>query len=456
MIGRNDNHGTRKSRRQRFDQVSPRTELYHRQRLAFERTQDLATVKWPALESGGDRFADAENVPFLVMDDRERADELSNAANSGLMDLTGQSAGPALEPPPGLVRGLDRLVDSVARWSTEIGETVRLDWGRLLTSRARLMGLRRQGRTSPNGSCRLMRAVDGWVAINLPRPEDRRAVPALLESDVKGDPWHALENAIPRGPVSRFVDRARLLGVPAAPLGHPEKPGAPWSEQRISDARPLRALSSLRVVDLSSMWAGPLAAKILAQCGARVVKVESTSRPDGARTVPTFYGTLHPEDQEVVTLDFHSPAGREHLGMLLADADVVVESSRPRALEQLGLSCDMVHARPGKVWASITGYGRTAPGRDWAAFGDDAAVAAGMVAWEGENLPVFCGDAIADPIAGMTAGSAILQAIANGGGFVLDVSMKASAASLLGACDSDHADRCTTRPATTVATTESG
>ncbi len=290
---------------------------------------------------------------------------MTGAATSGLMALTGRAAGPPLEPPPGLVRGLDRLAESVAQWSTEVGEAVSLDWGHLLTTRARLMGLRRRGRTSPNGSCRLMKTADGWMAINLPRPEDRSAVSALLESDVGGDPWAALEVAVLHGPAAYFVERAQLLGIPAATLGLPATPISPWSAQRFCAHGPARPIAEMRIVDLSSMWAGPLAAWLIAECGGCVVKVESRSRPDGARTLSAFYRTLHAEDQEVVTLDFHSSADRRRLGVLLADADVVIESSRPRALEQLGLSFDMVPPRPGKVWASITGYGRSAPGRDW-------------------------------------------------------------------------------------------
>jgi CoA-transferase family III len=413
-------------------------------------------------------------------------DELSSAATSGLMALTGQPAGAPLEPPPGLVRGLDRLVASIEHWSAEVGSTVDVDWAQLVTTRARLMGLRRGGRSSPNGSCRLLKAADGWMAINLPRPEDRFAVSALLQSDADDDPWGAIETAVTRAPVSHFVERARLLGIPAAVLGRHAMPPLPWSARPFCAPAPARAIAGLRIVDLSSMWAGPLAARLLADCGGRIVKVESSARPDGARAVPDFYRTMHDDDQEVITLDFRSPAGKRQLGILLADADVVLESSRPRALEQLELSFDKVRTRPGKVWASITGYGRSVPGRDWVAFGDDAAVAGGLVAWEDDCQPVFCGDAIADPIAGMTAASAILQAVATGGGLLIDVSMRSSVASLLDMadgrharrahrggtgwqvdvrgevvsvldpCDPDYLDRCTTRPATTVATTELG
>jgi crotonobetainyl-CoA:carnitine CoA-transferase CaiB-like acyl-CoA transferase len=220
--------------------------------------------------------------------------------------------------------------------------------------------------------------------------------------------------------------------------------------------------------------------------GGRVVKVESASRPDGARAVPAFYRMLHPVDQEVMTLDFTTADGRRALHALLDEADVVIESSRPRALEQLGCGPGDVDGAPGKVWISITGYGRGEPQRDWVAFGDDAAVAGGLVVWEDDQHPMFCGDALADPVTGMVAAAAAFESIAGGGGVVLDVAMARCAAWLAPPRTAvatvsarrngstwhvvvdgevvavrDRADeaqpaRCTTRPATTVAATGFG
>ncbi len=82
---------------------------------------------------------------------------------------------------------------------------------------------------------------------------------------------------------------------------------------------------------------------------------------------------------------------------------------------------------------SVTGYGRAEPGRHWAAFGDDAAVAGGLVAWEDDANPVFCGDALADPVTALSAAAGLFEALAGGGGVLLDVSMQASAASLTAA-----------------------
>ena len=360
------------------------------------------------------------------------AAELRTAAMTGLMALVGRADGPPLAPPPGLVAGLERLAGSVTRWSAEAGDTVAVDWPDIVTVRARLSGLRRQGTVSAGGTCRLLEGPDGFMAVNLARPEDRAAVDAMVEADTGSGPWAALERALEHRSVAELLSRARLLGIPAAPLGRGSGNGTtrPWSATRLWPAAARRHVADLRVVDLSAMWAGPLAAMLLSRCGAHVVKVESTSRPDGARGQPAFYDTLHPGGQELITLDLGTADGHRRLRALLAEADVVIESSRPRALEQLGAGPGDVEGRAGRTWVSITGYGRAAPGRDWVAFGDDAAVAGGLVAWEDEGHPVFCGDALADPVTGMVAAAAALEAIAGGGGLLLDVPMHACASSV--------------------------
>jgi hypothetical protein len=83
------------------------------------------------------------------------------------------------------------------------------------------------------------------------------------------------------------------------------------------------------------------------------------------------------------------------------------------------------------VWLSITGHGRAAGGR--VAFGDDAAVAGGLVA----GGPWFCADAVADPLSGLTAAVAVLEQLRAGGGALVDVSMAAVAAACAGAAASE-------------------
>ncbi|MCM3885682.1 CoA transferase, partial [Frankia sp. R82] len=212
------------------------------------------------------------------------------------------------------------------------------------------------------------------------------------------------------------------------------------------------------VVDLSAMWAGPLCAHLLGRMGLRVIKVESVRRLDGARRgSAAFYDWLHAGHESVV-LDFATPDGRAMLRRLLEQADVVIESSRPRALAQLGVDADaLVAARPGRVWVSITGYGRTGAetgdGPDPVAFGDDAAVAGGLVGWQhrgrgADPTPVFCADAIADPLTGLFAAVAVAASLRAGGGQLLDVAMRDVAAWVAAPLDAASAVQVGTTAAT--------
>jgi crotonobetainyl-CoA:carnitine CoA-transferase CaiB-like acyl-CoA transferase len=189
-----------------------------------------------------------------------------------------------------------------------------------------------------------------------------------------------------------------------------------------------------RVVDLSSLWAGPLCASLLQSAGAQVIKLESLRRPDGSRFGPAAFFDLMHAGKASVALDLASDDGRAALRRLIERADVVIESSRPRALRQLGIDAgEWVEARAGRVWVSITGYGRTPPADGWVAFGDDAAVAAGIALAAPGEPPRFCADAIADPLAGLFAAAGALAAWHSGESRLLDVSLCSAAAAALGA-----------------------
>ncbi|MFI6361327.1 CoA transferase [Nocardia sp. NPDC050630] len=225
-------------------------------------------------------------------------------------------------------------------------------------------------------------------------------------------------------------DAVRRVVGPSATSSETAGPQCPWRTSRIAEPVVGARLNGAVVVDLSSMWAGPLCAHLLGRAGARVIKVESTRRPDGARRGdPRFFDWLH-GGHEQIALDFHAPEGREMLRELVSTADVVIEASRPRALAQLGLAPGNRVHRDGQVWLSSTGYGRAEPMR--VAFGDDAAVAGGLVGWDGAE-PVFCGDAIADPLTGICAALAVCCAVLGGGGQLIDLSMRATAAAFAAA-----------------------
>jgi len=161
--------------------------------------------------------------------------------------------------------------------------------------------------------------------------------------------------------------------------------------------------------------------------GARVVKVESTRRPDGARNGPAAFFDLLNGGKQSVALDFRTASERAALGRLLDQVDVVVEASRPRALRQLGIDASAwVRGKAGRIWLLITGYGRAAPQSGWVAFGDDAAAAAGLSYCVPSALAPLCvADAVADPLAGLHAALAVMAYWQRGIGGILDVSLQA-------------------------------
>jgi len=351
------------------------------------------------------------------------------------MWLTGHPDGPPLAPPFAVIPALEAVAAELVRLSAAVGTEVRVDVAELLTGRAALLGLTRQGRTSANGSCRLLPTTDGWVAVNLARPSDIEAVPALIEGTVDGDPWETLGRAAAQIDSASLVERGVLLGVPVAQLPDepaPERGATPAPLSGAGSATGVRAAGELLVVDLSGMWAGPVCAWLLGRVGMRVVKVESTTRPDGARRGHAgFFDWLH-GGHESVALDLTSAAGRYQLAELVDRADIVVEASRPRALAQMGIDAEaVVAARPGCTWVSITGYGRRGDAGRRVAFGDDAAVAAGLVARDAAGDPVFCADAVADPITGLQAAVGALTSVARGGGHLVDVAMVDAVAATL-------------------------
>jgi crotonobetainyl-CoA:carnitine CoA-transferase CaiB-like acyl-CoA transferase len=176
------------------------------------------------------------------------------------------------------------------------------------------------------------------------------------------------------------------------------------------------------------MWAGPLCGQLLARAGATVVKVESPARPDGTRAGrPAFFGWMN-SGKLSYAVDFSEPSG---VRQLLEAADVVIESSRPAALARRRLGPPDITPRDGRVWLRITGHGTGGERADWVAFGDDAAVSGGLVGNEAQG-PVFCGDAIADPLTGLHAALAAVESLNRGGGELIEMSMAAVAATYAG------------------------
>jgi crotonobetainyl-CoA:carnitine CoA-transferase CaiB-like acyl-CoA transferase len=197
------------------------------------------------------------------------------------------------------------------------------------------------------------------------------------------------------------------------------------------------ALDDIAVLDLSHALAGPLASTLLADFGARVIKIEPPGSGDIARAWgPPFYGddsayfvNLN-RNKKSIEIDLKHAEGKELFFLLLEKADVVLENLRPGAVKKLGIDYERARERrPEIVYCSISGFGQTGPYRDRAAMDLIVQAESGMISVTGEpgGRGVRCGVSIADMTAGMNAAFAILTALhargRSGRGQFIDVSM---------------------------------
>ena len=341
-------------------------------------------------------------------------------ASSGAMWLTGRAGGPPLlcpGRPASMVR--DELERLSAQLQSLTGTHPALPGVSILGERAAVAKLGRRGPWSCGGSFRTLPARDGWIGLSLARESDIALVPALIESDDVDDPWAAVSSWATGLPSAALASRLELLGLPgsAIPLEPPANPDRLAVVSTVGGRRRHRRDRPM-VIDLTSLWAGPLCAHLLGLGGADVVKVESTSRPDGARRGPRgFFDLLHAGHRSVA-VDFADVTDLQVLRDLMLTADLVLESSRPRALLQLGIRAED-YVTEGVCWLSITAAGRAS---SRVGFGDDVAAGAGLfVLDQGEVLPV--GDAVADPLTGVVAARAAADALLDERASLVDVSM---------------------------------
>ena len=352
-------------------------------------------------------------------------------AESGAQWLTS----PGVAVPVRLVAGVAGLVRLLDEHGAGLADRYGAEGLGLLSSRAAMLGLPRSGRVSCGGATHLVRASDAWIAVALVRPEDLAALPAWLGLE-QDDPvldnvaeaWPLLAERFALRPAAEIVELATLLGLACSVLSEAAtdaNDGSPVLVTQVGDA-PSRPLRGARVANLASLWAGPLVADVLRRLGADVISIESIGRPDGARATPDWFGLLH-VGQRSVAVDLRRDRGVAQLAALLRSAEVVIEGSRPRALEQFGIdAADVARAGP-QVWVSITGYGRRSPQSMRVAFGDDAAVAGGLVGRLSDG-PVFLADAVADPLAGLTAAMSVVDLLERGGRWLVDVALSRVAA----------------------------
>lgn len=349
----------------------------------------------------------------------------------------------------------------------------------------RRMGNRYAGPGNPIGS---YECADGNISISAPNGPMARAVLRAIGSEDLLDGRRIAELMVDGQEIDdrlrpwlreRLVDDAvRLLqgaGVPAAPnrtmlellddehfrergvwidvdgLTHPGPPFRigrhPWTLRPTTAAagtspgtgasagEKAAPLDGVRVLDLTKVWAGPLAARILAELGADVVMVEAPMArgprqmpPDLARSMALFpenepapepwnrngFQNEYARNKRSVALDLREEEGRAVLERLAAGADVLMENYSARVMPGFGLDDDRLHEiNPGLVYVTMPGYGRTGPCRDWLAFGNVIDGHAGMTSLTGyaDGPPWKSGMAWPDAVAGVHAAAATLVAL---------------------------------------------
>ncbi len=195
-------------------------------------------------------------------------------------------------------------------------------------------------------------------------------------------------------------------------------------------------LTGLRVLDMATLFAGPLAATLLGDFGAEVIKIEHPTKPDPSRGhgpakdgVGLWWKHLG-RNKRTITLDLSKPGGQATLRRLVADADVVIENFRPGTLEKWDLGWPELSAvNPRLVLTRVTAFGQFGPYARRPGFGTLAEAMSGFAAITGEpdappTLPPF---GLADSIAGLATAYAVMTALAaresTGEGQVVDMAI---------------------------------
>ena len=198
-----------------------------------------------------------------------------------------------------------------------------------------------------------------------------------------------------------------------------------------------KPLAGVKVIELGTLIAGPFAARICAEFGAEVIKVESPNGGDPLRKWRKLYqGTslwwfVQARNKQSITLNLKSAEGVSILKQLLSDADILIENFRPGTLEKLGLGWDVLHAlNPGLVMVRLSGFGQTGPYKDQPGFGAVGESVGGLRYITGfeDRPPVRTGISIGDSIAALWGVIGALMALRHreinqGKGQVVDVAL---------------------------------
>ncbi|MBE0611412.1 MAG: CoA transferase [Dehalococcoidia bacterium] len=210
-------------------------------------------------------------------------------------------------------------------------------------------------------------------------------------------------------------------------------------------------LDGVRIADLTMMWAGPYATRVLAEMGAEVIKIESPKAWDNIRTLipqpgasdpwnSSYYFNDYNRDKKSLTLDLADPRGRAAFLRLVPHCDVVMENYRAEVLDNLGVGYDVLReARPDVILVSMAGYGKTGPERDHVGFGpiiEQMSGLASMTGYGDDGVPIKTGISYGDPVAGKAAVAAVVLALIHrrktGEGAFIDLAQREVLSTLIG------------------------
>ncbi len=204
---------------------------------------------------------------------------------------------------------------------------------------------------------------------------------------------------------------------------------------------PSPPLADLKVVDISTIFAGPHCARYLADFGADVVKVERPSG-DSTRNIgwraadgETLWWKLVNRGKRAITLDLKSDDDLATLKRMLSVADVLVENLRPGKLESLGLIPDeLFEVNPKLTITRVTGFGQSGPYRNRPGFATLAEAMSGFSAMSGEadGAPLLPPIALTDEVTGLAAAFATMVAVHSGGGQTVDVNLLETMMQIMG------------------------
>ena len=216
--------------------------------------------------------------------------------------------------------------------------------------------------------------------------------------------------------------------------------------------RARRPLEGIRVADLTAMWAGPYATMVLADFGAEVIKIEAPRAWDNLRTLirpplalgehwwnSNAYFQEYNRNKRSLTLDLTSEQGRELLGRLVAQSDVVIENFRADVMDRLGIGSDWLRAqREDIIVVGMASFGKTGPDASAMAYGPVVEQLSGLASLTGygDGTPYKTGVSYGDPVAGVAAAAAVVSALIQrrrtGRGQVIDLAQREPMTTLIG------------------------